>query len=396
MERISVESTVLQWARKSAGFHDVPLAAKRLSVSENTLNSWETGTLQPTIKQLRTISRIYKRPLAVLLLPTPPKDFDALRDFRRSAGGDTLRWSPALESEFRRAVSQREVYLELQEVAPRTVIESKLVFGFRLQDGAEAAAEKIRTALDMDSWQPSLWSKPRELLNQAVTVIEDLGVQVIHTRDVDISEMRGFSIAEWPFPVIAVNGSDWPRPRLFTLLHELAHLGLRDGGLCDLHESPKQTHNASDEVERFCNRVAAAILMPEAQLMANPTVRASSANYRWSLEELEALSHQFGASSEAVLIRLIDLNKANWNLYTERRHELEQIYTEHRRQEKEKRKGRDGGPSYYLVKARDLGHAYVSSVLDAYNNRAISSLDVADYLNVRFEQLPKLQEALRR
>jgi Zn-dependent peptidase ImmA (M78 family) len=111
---------------------------------------------------------------------------------------------------------------------------------------------------------------------------------------------------------------------------------------------------------------------------------------------LRPLSHRFGASSEAVLIRLIDVNKANWDLYAERKTEFETIYAERRRQEKEKRREREGGPSYYLVKARDLGHAYVSSVLDAYQSRAISSLDVTDYLNVRFEQLPKLRQALRR
>ena len=108
--------------------------------------------------------------------------------------------------------------------------------------------------------------------------------------------MRGFSIAEWPFPVIAVNGSDFYRPRLFTLLHELAHLGLRDGGLCDLHESTSRFRDANDEIERFCNQVAAAVLMPEAELLADPNFAGANQNYRWSLEELEALSHPFGAS----------------------------------------------------------------------------------------------------
>ncbi|GAB4941268.1 XRE family transcriptional regulator [Mycobacterium avium subsp. hominissuis] len=396
MERIPVEPLVLQWARKSAGFHDISLAAKRLGTSEMTVSKWEDGSLQPTIKQLRKIAKTYKRPLAVLLLPEPPKEFDALRDFRRIAGSETSTWSPALEGEFRRAVSQREVYLELQEVAPATLPESVPPFSFKVSDGSDVAAEKLRTVLGINDWPRSLWSDPRELLNKTVTAIEDLGIQVIHTRDVDISEMRGFSIAEWPFPVIAVNGSDWPRPRLFTLLHELAHLGLRDGGLCDLHEVTGRTHTASDDIERFCNKVAAAVLMPRADLLADTTVASAGETYQWSLDELSALSHRYGASAEAVLIRLIDLGKANWDLYNKRKPELEEIYAERRREEKQKRKEREGGPSYYVVKARDLGHGYVSSVLEAYQSRAISSLDVTDYLNVRFEQLPKLQEALRR
>jgi hypothetical protein len=60
-----------------------------------------------------------------------------------------------------------------------------------------------------------------------------------------------------------------------------------------------------------------------------------------------------------------------------------------------RREKKGGGPNYYVVKARDLGHGYVASVLEAFLSRAISSLDVADYLEVRFEQLPKLESVLR-
>ena len=66
-----------------------------------------------------------------------------------------------------------------------------------------------------------------------------------------------------------------------------------------------------------------------------------------------------------------------------------------RRREKERRKAANGGPSYYVVKARDLHHSYSSSVLDAYAQKAISSLDAADYLAVRYDQIPELEEAAR-
>lgn len=46
--------------------------------------------------------------------------------------------------------------------------------------------------------------------------------------------------------------------------------------------------------------------------------------------------------------------------------------------------------------ARDLGQGYVTSVLDAFRSRAISSLDVSDYLDVRFDKLDKLEQAVFR
>jgi Zn-dependent peptidase ImmA (M78 family)/transcriptional regulator with XRE-family HTH domain len=396
MDRIPVEPTVLQWARESGGFQTVDAAAKKLGVSARTVSSWESGDLQPTIKQLRAVAKAYRRPLAVLLLSVPPRDFDALRDFRiTSSSGETAPWSPALQAEFRRGVSQREVYLELKDVAPNSVPENTSRFRFRRADDPEGIGLRMRDLLGMDSWSAAMWSKPRELLNRATTAVEQLGILVIHTRDIKIDEMRGFSITEWPYPVIALNGSDWPRPRLFTLLHELTHLGLNAGGLCDLHEEPRRGTSAADDVERFCNAVAAAALMPRDRVLADPAVAGASSAYAWSLDELEALSHRYGASSEAVLLRLIGLGKASWELYRTRKVELDERYAEARRVEKAKRKESDGGPSYYVVKARDLGHGYVGSVLDAYQSRQISSLDVVDFLSVRYDQLGKLQEALR-
>jgi hypothetical protein len=41
-------------------------------------------------------------------------------------------------------------------------------------------------------------------------------------------------------------------------------------------------------------------------------------------------------------------------------------------------------------------HGYVVSVLDAYRTRAISSLDVSDYLDVRFDKLDKLERVVFR
>jgi len=42
------------------------------------------------------------------------------------------------------------------------------------------------------------------------------------------------------------------------------------------------------------------------------------------------------------------------------------------------------------MKARDLGRSYVASVIDAFRDDAISSRDLAQYLDVRYDQVPQL------
>lgn len=388
-DRIPVEPRVLAWARKTAGL-DTRAAAKKMGTSEASLTRWESGDLAPTIKQLRKAAAAYHRPLAVLLLSTPPADFDAMRDFRRLDLWTGREWTPTLHAEYRRALSQREVLLELADLSPSSVPSSQQQLALRASEDPEAAGDGVRALLRLDE-EPPTWSRAHSSLSACISALEDKGVLVVQTKGVETKEMRGFSVSEWPYPIIALNGSDSPRGRLFTLLHELAHLALTAGGLCDLHEGRAQQHRAEDTVEQFCNRVAAAALMPMGTFKADPLV--SHASGDWPLDQLYALSRKYGPSSEAVLLRLVSLGLASWDLYWRRKEELEAEYSAARERERERRKESGGGPSFYVVKARDLGHGYVISVLDAFNAKVISSLDVVDYLDVRYDQLRGLEEA---
>lgn len=392
-DRIPVVPAVITWARESAGF-DVATAAKRLVVSEATVLKWEAGELQPTIKQLRKVSKLYRRPLAVLLLPTPPKDFRPVQDFRTMPSEGGRAWSPGLIAEFKRAVTQRDVALELAELGAWPGPQGTL--DIQPDQDVEKIGAAVRTLLGLDAWPAGLWGQPSDLLNVFIGAVESQGILVIHTSRVEISEARGFSISDLPYPVIALNGADWPRPRIFTLLHELAHLVLRGGGLCDLHDRPRGTATAADKTEHRCNEIAAATLMPKDRFLASPLVKTKPDGHEWTLDELQRLSHQFGASSEAVLLRLVALGRASWDLYQRRRVELVVEYDNAKAQEKARQKAAKGGPSPYRLKARNLGHGYIGTVLDAYDRRVISSLDVVDYLDVSYDKLPKLEEMLRR
>jgi transcriptional regulator with XRE-family HTH domain len=109
-----VKPSVLKWARESL---NLPLAdaAKKIGVKVPKLAEWESesGGSSPTIGQLRKAANAYKRPLAVFFLPEPPRDFDALKDFRRLPELTRLPATPKLSLEIRRAQMRREIALEL-------------------------------------------------------------------------------------------------------------------------------------------------------------------------------------------------------------------------------------------------------------------------------------------
>ncbi len=302
-ERIAVEPAVMIWARESAGL-DLDQAARKLSVSRSSLEGWEAGDKPPTIKQLRKAAKAYRRPLAVLLLSSPPNDFSPLRDFRRTGATEPMR-SPELMTEVKRALTQREVFLELSEVSPASLAASDQIPAIGEDVSSEAAGILLRQALNLDSIPQATWSRPSEALNRCIGAVERLGVIVMQTHGIEVEELRGFSISELPYQVIALNGKDCPRARLFTLFHELAHLALRADHLPDLHEEETRHRTSDDETEHYCNSVAASILMPANAFLTEPLVAQSDGSKDWSLDELSQLTAGFGASSEAVLLRLV-------------------------------------------------------------------------------------------
>jgi hypothetical protein len=102
------------WARNNS-LLTIDRAAKRVPVKTERLEVWEQGELIPTIKQLRKLGHIYKKPIAVFYLSESPKDFVPLHDFRRLPGDVEELESAELGFRIRRAMDKRQIALELYE-----------------------------------------------------------------------------------------------------------------------------------------------------------------------------------------------------------------------------------------------------------------------------------------
>jgi transcriptional regulator with XRE-family HTH domain len=107
-----VAPALLRWARESFGI-SLEEAAKKQGIKPERLAGWEAGEDAPTVAQLRKAAATYRRPLAVFFLSEPPKDFQALRDFRRPRRAAERSWSPPLRLAVRRAYEQQEAAAEL-------------------------------------------------------------------------------------------------------------------------------------------------------------------------------------------------------------------------------------------------------------------------------------------
>lgn len=199
------------------------------------------------------------------------------------------------------------------------------------------------------------------------------------------AEMRAFSLYHDVLPVIMVNRSDAPRGRLFSLLHEYAHLLLHTGGLCDTITDTRAT-DPDRKLEARCNAIAAAILMPRDLVLASADVAARQ-NYpdSWDYSSLRDAAAHFGVSAEAFARRLLSLGRVTPTFYQARRAEFLANY-------ERAESASPGGGNWYRNTARDLGKAYVRRMADARKRRVIGSYLAATYLNVKVDQIDRLAE----
>lgn len=185
--------------------------------------------------------------------------------------------------------------------------------------------------------------------------------------------------------VAALNGADWPRGRIFTLLHELVHIGLRTSGLCDLQ------HEVETRIERKCDEVASAALMPRDDV----TRLVELADHAELTGDLaRSIGNQFGASGESAVLRLITLGYATWEDYWRLKPSFNAAYRRFKADEKAKNAGKDS-PIFYQLKVRDLGRKFIRSILQAYGEEALSTRDVVQLLEVTYDKLPKLAGAVK-
>lgn len=389
--KATINPALLVWARKSAGY-EPDVAAGKLGVDEERLLAWEAGDEPPSIPQLRNMAELYKRPLAVLYLPKPPTTFQPMHDFRRLPDVGPRRFSPDLTLEIRLAQQRRMLAIELFEDAeerPRP-----FMLQTTIDTDPESVSQSVREALRVDYALQSHWRDPRVAFLAWRSRIEEIGVLVFQASRIESGEASGFAYWADALPFIVVNRKDAYARRVFSLLHELAHLMLRQSGVSDLDaDGPRRAED--ERIEVFCNQVAAAALMPRAQLLAEPLVAAKEGGRsEWSDDDIRALATIYSVSREAVVRRLLTLNRTSEAFYARKRAQYAAEFRELQEQRKEKNAGKSIARNMPRETLADYGRPFVRRVIENYHLDRITISDVSGYLGVKARHIPGIEQQL--
>jgi Zn-dependent peptidase ImmA (M78 family) len=196
---------------------------------------------------------------------------------------------------------------ELHEPLPR-------VPSATLDDDPTSMAAAIRSRLGLSIEAQFEWPSASAAFDAWRESIEDLGV-VVFLFQLGADNCRGFSLWHERAPVIAVNTAWNDEARTFTLFHEFGHLITLTNSACGI-APPAAVSGAWDPAERWCERFAAAVLVPEPALRRLVAAKVGAGATRVTdISTVRWLASKFRASLRAVTLRLIELRLSNWDFY---------------------------------------------------------------------------------
>ncbi|MFA6544935.1 MAG: ImmA/IrrE family metallo-endopeptidase [Limisphaerales bacterium] len=310
MNRVTIQPKLLRWAYERAGFDHADLEHKFPQLS-----AWESGTAQPTLKQVEAFAKATYTPVGYLFLTEPPAEKIPIPDFRAPGNERIGHPSPDLLDTIYVCQQRQEWfrnYARLMGELPLAFVGSA-----RVGDDVVRTAARIREELSFDldarrrmlTWTDAL----RHFIEQAdglgILVMCNGVVQNNNYRHLDPQEFRGFAMADDFAPLVFINGADTKAAQMFTLAHELAHIWLGQSAVSDSQPSaiPDQ------QVERWCNEVAAELLVP---LNAMRQAYHPAAELD---EEANRLARRFKVSTLVILRRILDVGgltqKEFWAAY---------------------------------------------------------------------------------
>lgn len=377
-QHIEVNGEVLKWARESIALNRNKVS-KQSKVSYARLIQLEEGEKLPTLSELRTLSKIYKRTVATLMLYNPPPEKPLPKDRRTLDSKDLGHFDEKTILAVRKARALVQSLLDLRTDAG--VATPNFPYRASLQDAPHSIATELRKALFLKEVRQI--ENPNQALEEYIEKVENTGVAVFQlslTKD----NLRGFSLVDEDLPVIAIKrGGEPVYSKIFTLFHELGHILLHTGGVCDVQLSPE-----AQQIEKWCNSFAAEMLIPSEELLQKQVVkRHATENVKtWRKMDLIELGKQFHVGPLAVLRSLLEQQLTT-----------PQFYNKHHQAWNKPSFGRSKNPEGRNIAkevVKEKGRGYVSLAFRAYDQNRIDLKDLADYLGVKLSYIPKTRELM--
>ncbi len=369
---------MIQWAIDRSGRDRAEIDKKCPGLSQ-----WLDGELAPTLNQLEKFARATRAPIGYLFLDTPPAEPLPIPDFRTIDSAAIARPSPDLLDTLYLCLQRQDWYRQNALLLREDPI--AFVGSVTIRSDEVATAKAIREAVGFDLSARGETDSFESALRMMTKAADDAGVLVMTSgvvgqntsRPLNTEEFRGFALSDDYAPLVFINGTDTKAGQMFTLAHELAHLWLGQSALTDASagsiarggannvaapRAPANNSTAKDdprkiaEVERWCNAVAAEMLVPLEGIKQTysrlPDVRT----------EMNRLAKVYKVSTLVILRRMFDaggLTRAAFQeAYNQEAKRLREVMAKKKEQS-------EGGGDYYNTARTRVSPRFARAVIAA-------------------------------
>jgi len=373
MTRVAVSSTLLRWARERSGQGLVDLVRAFPKLPE-----WESGDVQPTLRQLELYAARTHTPFGYFFLDEPPADRLPIPSFRTVHDDHPDRPSPELlDTVF--DMLRRQEWMREHRIGQGW---EPLAFVGVASSGAKPddVAAAMRRTLGLEGDWASRTPSWQSALSQLRTSAERLGVLVMVSgivgnnthRPLNPKEFRGFVLSDQFAPLVFINGADAKSAQIFTLAHELVHLWFNLSAAFDL----RGLQPSKEATESACNAIAAEFLIPRADL-SDAWVEAQGSGNPY-----EYLARRFKVSKIVTARRLLDLGYLT-------REQFFHFYEEYLTEDRQSRQSRGGG-DFIVNLDYKVGRPFADAVIGAAKEGALLYSEAYGLIGVRGDTFEKL------
>jgi Zn-dependent peptidase ImmA (M78 family) len=374
---IEVKPEVLESTRKSLGI-DLPNASKLSGIPINRIKQLESDK-KPNLLELKALAKAYNSSIAALLLYKPQSEKPLPKDRRTVNSEQEGIFDSKTILAVRKARALLGSLIELKNELGIPI--SEFSYKATLNTDPKELAIELRKEWNLD--EIKALKSVNLALEAFIEKIESLGVAIFQlplTKD----NLRGFSIIDEQLPIIVIKrGGEPSTAKIFTLFHELGHILINEGGICDI-----KLHMERQKIEKWCNAFAGELLVPSKELLGHSIVKNyfSSGEREWVKMDLIKIGNDFFVGPLVILRRLLENNRTTKEFY-DQKHDVWNKPTFSRAKEPE-------GRNIPKEIIREKGKTYIGLALNAFDRNKINLKDLSDYLGIKFSYIPRIRQLL--
>ncbi|MDO4452690.1 MAG: ImmA/IrrE family metallo-endopeptidase [Lachnospiraceae bacterium] len=375
---VHVNADIINWILHTIQFDTVASPVIEL------LTKWQSGEKTPTFNQVEDVSKKTNIPFGYFFLDKPPVEECPIVDYR------TVN-SVSIPEPSRNLIETLDSMTDIQEWMRNYVIENgqeELEYVGKLAGNINLAiaVKEIRKTLGIEKEWYLNCANATDSFRYIKRTMADIGIIVMMNgivgnntrRKLNVDEFRAFTLVDKYAPLIFINTCDTDNGKLFSLVHELAHVWR---GVDSFYNS-QMSMDVEENEEKICNAIAAELLAPE-DVFTKQWENATGGEF----EIIEALAKYFKCSRFVIARRALDLKRINRSVYTKIISVLNEQYRDIKNAQGQNKN--PGGNFYRTLNSR-LDHRVVVAMANSAREGRTQYTDVYRLTNTNRKTFGKL------